>query len=203
MNKLFLTAATAAVAMAVVVAAPAAASTVTFDSTASENIGPTADGYSYSEAGLTFTSSSHGELYHWGASDPFNADAGGATLFQRFGQQSLAITRTDGGAFLLNSIDVAEVYNDGSIGAINYSWIDGGGSHAGVFDLDSLIGLQTFGLNLAGVTSFTIDQAAPFFQIDNVVSDVGGVPEASTWALMLLGFGLTGVAMRGRRALAS
>jgi hypothetical protein len=40
------------------------------------------------------------------------------------------------------------------------------------------------------------------FQLSNVAGDVpGGVPEPAAWALLIGGFGLTGVALRRRRAL--
>jgi len=76
----------------------------------------------------------------------------------------------------------------------------------------------TFGFELAhyGLTSEAIEAsraAASFFSVDNfnitlrtldpvdpgVPGGVGGVPEPSTWAMMILGFGLAGGAMRHRR----
>nr|WP_255696745.1 PEPxxWA-CTERM sorting domain-containing protein [Sandaracinobacteroides sayramensis] len=41
-----------------------------------------------------------------------------------------------------------------------------------------------------------------FAQVGDIVVP-GGVPEAATWALMIAGFGLVGVASRRRRALAA
>lgn len=51
----------------------------------------------------------------------------------------------------------------------------------------TLVGFSMFG-NSQGIT-----------RLDDVVIDVaGGVPEPATWALMLLGFAATGLALRGR-----
>ena len=40
----------------------------------------------------------------------------------------------------------------------------------------------------------------PIFALDNLTLDRGAVPEPAAWALMLGGFGVTGAAMRRRRA---
>jgi hypothetical protein len=200
MKQLFV--ASALVALAAF-ATPAAAAIVTFDATATPALGVTGDGTTYSEAGLTFVSSVGGpgnlhELNHWGEGDAYNADPGGATLFQRFIGSFLTITRTGGGAFFLAGFDVADVYNNGSAGPIVYSWVDGGGAHEGFFNLDADVGLQTLNLNLSGVTSFTLQQSAPYLQIDNVAFETAAVPEPRAWALMILGFGAAGAALRRR-----
>jgi len=39
----------------------------------------------------------------------------------------------------------------------------------------------------------------PNFEVDNIAID--GVPELSTWAMMLIGFGLVGIQVRRRQAL--
>ena len=70
---------------------------------------------------------------------------------------------------------------------------------------------QMFGANLgsafANATDVTfrfyeITPSAGNFSIDvrNVAFDTGGIPEPATWAMMILGFGLAGAGLRGRRA---
>ncbi len=200
MKQLFVASAFAALAA---FSTPAAAAVVTFDATATEGTSMTGDGATYSEGGLTFTSSASGpggshRLSHWGEDNANNADPGGATLFQLFAGAFLTITRTGGGAFSLMSFDVADLFNVGSAGPIVYSWVDGGGAHENVFNLDNDVGLQTLTLNLSGVTSFTMQQAAPYVQIDNVTFEAAAVPEPGAWALMILGFGVAGAALRRR-----
>jgi hypothetical protein len=65
----------------------------------------------------------------------------------------------------------------------------------------------TFQLMFAGGTSSItlnnfVDRYASLTQLNNISGEgtpVGGVPEPATWAMMLLGFGGIGVAMRRRR----
>jgi len=49
--------------------------------------------------------------------------------------------------------------------------------------------------------TFLMTNPPSYFDLDAIsVTDSGAVPEAGTWALMLAGFGLTGAALRRRRA---
>jgi hypothetical protein len=59
-------------------------------------------------------------------------------------------------------------------------------------------GAAFFGWTGAGVTSFTLNSTSDFAAGD-FFSAAGGVPEASTWALMLLGFGGVGATLRASR----
>lgn len=191
------------VAVCAAFAMPAAAATVTFDSLAGLNSGPAGDGVTYAEAGLTFTSSpsapggSH-QLRYWGENETRNADPGGATLWQSWAGAYLTVTRTGGGSFDLASFDLADLFNTGSAGPLTLTWVDGGGAHEQVLNLDLTTGLQTFALNLSGVTSFSLQQTSPYWQLDNVVFETGAVPEPGAWAQMILGFGAAGAALRRR-----
>jgi PEP-CTERM motif-containing protein len=62
-------------------------------------------------------------------------------------------------------------------------------------------GAAFFGWTGAGVTSFTLSSADDFAAGDffSASGSTGGVPEASTWALMLLGFGGVGATLRASR----
>jgi hypothetical protein len=61
-------------------------------------------------------------------------------------------------------------------------------------------GAAFFGWTGAGVTSFTLSSTDAFAAGDFFSAAGGGVPEASTWALMLLGFGGVGATLRASRS---
>ena len=180
---------------------PAIATVVTFDSQATLDPNVLGDGTTYSESGLTFTSSivSPLALAQWGTDSSFNADPDGATLFQNYPNEFLVVTLTGGGSFTLNAFDLADVFNSGAAGLIPFSYVDGGGTHNSFLSLDNRVGLQTLRFNLRGVTSFTLHERAPFFQIDNVVFNDSGTPEPGAWAMMLVGMGGAGAMIRKRR----
>lgn len=81
----------------------------------------------------------------------------------------------------------------------------------GPLDLPSISGPFTFssvvfslGINLNGASSYHIDQTyLQFSGTDYSASDLApaGIPEPTTWTLMVLGFGAAGAATRRRRSL--
>ncbi len=165
----------------------AQATTVTFSPLTGPNQGPAGDGVTYIEGGLTFMSSavSWDALFHWGASESFNADPGGATLFQNWPGQGFTATRTDSGPFSLSSIDVADVYNVGTPASFMFVYLDLNGPHYSTKTLDSTVGLQTFTFNYPNIYYFAVFNIAPnWVQIDNVVV---GVPEPASYALTIAG----------------
>lgn len=172
---------------------------MTFGNPAGDSFNLLGDGTTYSEAGLTFTSSVSGQLATWQSASLYNA-AGNGVLWQEYGAQTVTATLTGGGSFLLNSIDLADLYNAPASGRIALSWTTTSGSGSQSLMLDSAKGLQTFTLNLADVTSFTLEQGGPYFQLDNVNFSIAAVPEPSTWMMMLLGVGGIGMALRRRRS---
>lgn len=195
----------------------ASASVATFDSLRTpvyHGIDPV--GTTYTEAGLTFSAfGTDGRLEHmavWGYVDQplLLADPAGASVWVNSVNAYLKIEKI-GGTFTLNSLDLADYLNAAfplDSYDMAYSYVDGGGSHSGVFNLDHAPGLQTFAVNLTGVQSFSLftgPAGGSGVQIDNVRFDdrVGAAPapEPASWGLMLLGFGGLGALLRRRRSL--
>jgi hypothetical protein len=193
----------AAVALAAI-CAPAAATTITFNdltTTSSWGLYQTV-----TENGLLFSNSygSSTDFVVWGANEPYNADQGGATLGNDWDSTTTTVTRVGGGKFDLTSIDLGDVFNQGSGGQVRF---DFNGDSAGTFyvDLDNLKGLQTFTFNMTGLISFSytpLTTQGPWIQVDNVVMDLNQsspAPEPASWALMLGGFGFVGSALRATK----
>ena len=170
------------------------ATTVTF----SGLIGPfglAGDGQVYSESGLTFTSNL---LQHWAPGDAENADPGGATLYHSEVNPPLVVAKTVAGSFNLISFDLAEADNNidplSPIPSITFSYTNGVGTFTSTLVLDATAGLQTFVVNQANVSSFSL--ANSDFQVDNIVYEVAVVPEPASVALMLAGCAAVGWRLR-------
>ena len=56
------------------------------------------------------------------------------------------------------------------------------------------------GLDQTLVGGFQMSSGQNAFEIDNIALTTGGVPEPSTWAMMLLGFGAIGFTIRRRKS---
>lgn len=155
--------------------------------------------------------------YTFTASDPFglppilvyarqstnNPDFGGTSIFANRIDPGLTITRTDGGAFTFDSLDLTFAYDDqnalfgGGLATFTFN----GGEFFETRAFDNLAGFQNFNFDLAGVSSVQIT-ADSAFAIDNVrLTAVAAVPEPGTWAMMLLGFGGIGYSLRRRRGM--
>jgi hypothetical protein len=102
------------------------------------------------------------------------------------------LSRVDGGAFTLNSVTIGYEGQSRGAQAVNPSNAPG-------LDVFPTLTPQTlrFGSMFAGSTSIDLnEQSGPYFT-DIIVSS--GTPEPSAWALMLVGFGGLGMALRIRR----
>ena len=186
MTKLF---AGAALAAALATATTAAhATVVTFDDAAGNAILDQAQSQ-FSDQGLTFTSNGT-YMYVWDGSSP-NGNGTNANIFAGFNSgDNEVITKTGGGTFNLDSLDMA------------ISWYDANPSETITVNgapLTITDTLTTYNLNLNGVTSVTITGVpsnSGYWLADNISA---GVPEPATWAVMLVGFGGLGVSMRRQR----
>ncbi|MBX3485711.1 PEPxxWA-CTERM sorting domain-containing protein [Phenylobacterium sp.] len=202
-------------AMLAVAALPAAAgTTITFDERTSA--GGVATG-NFESGGFLFSYAiDNGVGFRsWGVEGefaPYNADPDGATLFDNGGLDP-SFAPVGGGAFALVSIDIADIYNGRTGGLPTTTYFTatkaGGGVTTQSFTVDPVPGLTTFVFdssfaNVLSVAWYWIPDGAFHgrpAQLDNIVvgeAVTGGVPEPSAWALMILGFGTAGAAMRRR-----
>lgn len=122
--------------------------------------------------GLDFTSGS-GIMYVW---DPGSPNGNGTpSLIYAFGSP-VTITKTGGGIFDLNSFDMT------------ISWYDSNASEVILVNgnpITLIQGLQTYNLNLLGVTSVTVSElpsGSGYWLMDNVVYNT--TPEPGTLALL-------------------
>jgi hypothetical protein len=199
----FLPLAAAALAAAATASAAQAAVTITFDefthtSTVKTYTAPViSQGFSFTGDALLTS------LGIWGTIN--NADPDGATLVT-WNAKRVTVRRTDGGLFSLASLDMSDIYNTSSSHPYLFTFFDGVRTTTEMVSLDTVRGLQTVNFNRDRLEWFSYERAGnQGLQIDNVIlgdAAVGGVPEPGAWALMILGFGGAGAALRRRPRLA-
>lgn len=192
---------------AVPMAAQAQTTTIDFSSLGFD--GPTNDGprgiaSPLNLNGFTFT-----------ATDPFglppilvfsrqstnNPDVGGTSIFPNRIDPGITITRTGGGLFTFNGLDLTFAFNDqnASFGGGLATFTFNGGASTQTRAFDNLAGFQTFNFDVGGLNSVRISGDSAF-AIDNVrLTAVAAVPEPSSWMMMLIGFGAAGYSLRRRR----
>jgi hypothetical protein len=145
----------------------------------------------------------------WSKRSSAQADPGGATVYANYGNSTTTISRTDGGTFDLQSIDFADVLNQGDVQQLVFTiqYAPGGHTVLTRWIKDRAPGLETVPLDLAGLTSISWVTAAnnnPLglgSQFDNVnyTAEAAQVPEPETYALMLGGLAVVGCAATRRR----
>jgi hypothetical protein len=160
-----------------------------------------ANGGSFNYGGLTFTAGPTNICTGvWNNGPSGGADNGTPALIYGFG--SVTITATDGGLFEILSFDAG------------LSWYTALTTHTltatGVLADDSTIpgsaaitktytNISAAGTILKSLTFDGIDDGYITFDNFNVNFVGGAVPEPATWAMMIAGFGLIGVAARRQR----
>ncbi|KQS04452.1 hypothetical protein ASG11_09480 [Sphingomonas sp. Leaf357] len=169
----------------------------------------------YKEAGFTLTSSlcqgPNNSGCFIGVQRFKSMDKVGAAIATQYVSPKVTLTRDSGAAFLLQSIDFSE-YFDNLIYApfttdviFSYVFADGStGTTTRTFSNDGAYLPTTFSFSLAPLRSFSwTPVTGGGVQFDNIVlNDVAAVPEPATWGMMLLGFGMIGSAVRRRKATA-
>jgi hypothetical protein len=177
------------------------AAVIDFDVDLSSHFG---NGNPYQEDGFQISNSknNHDGLVFWGNDignwwSQHNADPGGNTLSHNYGGSTMTLTKIGGGLFDFNSIDLADIYNNGVEEDVQFNFLFGDSSTLQTtVTLDNLVGLQTFTFNQFGLSQVSwtpLTTPGPFLQLDNIVVDasVSQVPvPAAVW---LFGSGLAGL----------
>ncbi len=108
------------------------------------------------------------------------------TFASPFGAGSQLATGTTSGTFSLNPLNGCNIYFAGGCGQLSWS------SNPMIVDFD---GGGQFSLSLSNATFGTPGQAG----VNGTFTLLAAVPEPSTWAMLILGFGAVGFMMRSRR----
>jgi hypothetical protein len=180
---------------------PAVAAVINFDEYTHAGIYQNYDS-PFTSGGFAFAGQVLGNIDFtiWGLNDPFNrnADPDGATLTNN-AAQPVSVYREGGGLFRLNSIDFAW----GGTGTFKLF------TDSGVIERvvqGSGLAMQTVSFDAPLVYAFSYDFAGRAVQIDNLNVEqfgpqlgVPALPEPSTWAMMLIGFGAVAAMMRRRQ----
>jgi hypothetical protein len=167
----------------------------------------------YKEAGFTLNAGSCQGSAKTGCFlgvQPFKSmDKVGGAIATQFVSTPVTLTRDNGASFLMQSIDFSEyfdnlIYQPFSTDVIfSYVFANGGtGTSTRTFSSDGAFVPTTFNFDLAPLKSFSwTPVTGGGVQFDNIrLNDViAAVPEPTTWAMMVLGFGVMGSAMRRRK----
>ena len=155
-------------------------------------------GPSYSQDGYTFTNSNNSsDAYgNWVAyNQPGYNAASTPDIVQWYWHTSNTITNDSGTPFSFTSIGLANVYNDGGGGDVQFTfnYVSGAPASTTVTLASGTFGLQTFTFdqnNLTSVVFTPTTTEGPWIQFDNIgLSGFSSpVPEPSTWSMLLLAF---------------
>jgi hypothetical protein len=200
----------ACIAVACAATAPAFSQTVDFNDLAAASTYVL--GTPLTEGGYVFDATPGHQLLVWGSDlSFFSGDPSGATLATQDAFSSINVSKSGGGVFGLTSIDFDDIYNGvyGLGGQIDLTFhYSVGADTTQSINIDGANGLETFILNITGLTSFDIvgtSTRAGMFQLDNMVTTRPEVnaespaPEPASWAMMLVGFGALGTVLRRRK----
>lgn len=186
--------------------AVAAVTTITFDEFATDETLATMG--TFTSGGYRFESSNDAPDAYlvWGRDNASNIDPGGASITTMWSDTRIKVSRTDGELFALKSIDLADLFNEnlgGQLVQLEFFGPEYTLPTWQIVQIPTTPGGHTFTFDRSGLSSFNIIPFNTFFglvQFDNVVVDGPSVaPEPGAWALMILGFGAAGSAVRRQR----
>lgn len=186
---------------AIAVAGPAQAATITF-----EGHSNTQYDAPIVRSGFTIGNQiSEEQHFHEVNSSSFGLPNNGTGVLLNDRDTTIQVSELALATFTLGSVDVAAALgNLPAIGLNIFGYL--GAVQTGVINIASLgNGYTTVnGASLGNIDRLVFDGigGSGGFVLDNLTLNaaVGGVPEPSTWALLILGFGATGAAMRRRKA---
>jgi hypothetical protein len=176
-------------------AAQASEVEIDFDSDPSFHFGI---GSPYQQEGFQITNSqdNYNGLLFWGT-EPYNADPDGNTLSHNYGGTTMTLTKIGGGLFEFNTIDLADVFNNGSGGDVQFDFLFGNSSTSQTtVTLDNLVGLQRFTFNLLGLSQVSwtpLTTEGQWLQLDHIIVDASVSQVPIPAALWLFGSGLLGL----------
>ncbi|WP_188569294.1 PEP-CTERM sorting domain-containing protein [Undibacterium terreum] len=136
-------------------------------------------------------------LVFWGDNSAhYNADSKGNTLTNNYAGATLTLTKSGGGTFSFDSIDMGDGANSTSSGNVIFNFFFANGlTSQKTVTLDNIVGLQTFVFNLTNLSAVSwtpLTTTAKRSQVDNIVLDTtvpaNPVPEPAS--LTLAGIGL-------------
>lgn len=177
------------------------AGTVPNDLVVFESGAGASDGQSIGVNAFAFTDSRDGIAARpaFGSTGAFGAVLGSPTAgsFTTFLPQAARFF-----GFTLGSLDsynsLTLRFEDGTTQLFEGGQITGGGLANGNQVIGATNGFVTFRSDGAKIVSADFTSTSNSFEFDNLAS--GAVPEPATWAMMILGFGVIGSAVRRRRS---
>ncbi len=194
---------TAALAAFTAFASPALAATVDFEDQAAFRC----DFSGSSSGGLSYSNSF--AFCYYSPSNPADFPTPITSTVMASGYSDTTFNTTSGGAFNLGSVDLAfGPFNHGGLTS-DTTFVTGNLVGGGTLTTTLTVGygFQTYNLNwsnLSSVTFSALQGGSEYLAFDNLTySAAGAVPEPATWALMILGFGAVGGAMRRRQSVAA
>jgi hypothetical protein len=218
LNKLAL----AAASFAVILAAPASATSINFDTFPNGSPVPvsTAIGTQYASLGVTF-SGTNGTITGVPTATDYSAGPAGANYSGNY-LASIAVPTSYGNTILAQRYSVVTMQFSTAVNGVSFSYNNFAGSQfqgsLNAYNANGVL-LQNFVLTGGNGWEVKTLTAAGISRIDVIGAAVGGstlifgidqlnftpvataaVPEPASWAMMIGGFGLVGGAMRRRRS---
>ena len=184
--------------------APALATTITFDEFAAQNGALTIPANQYAYLGVTIVATDEGDT--WGGNSNGNPGNWGlegtnGSNFSGFNGNSYTMSLLFASDITAFSLDASRS-NGSTDGTLTlYGYLNGSLTSTNSVALGAINSWSTIGLTglFDQVTITGTGTDFHPFGIDNINFTAGAVPEPGTWAMMLLGFGGIGMAMRRRR----